>query len=113
MATPPESNRALTARDQLLALTDELLEQASALREHWNDLHHALHDEADDGQPERPLRRGPRSDEPSADPRRLIAVDLILAGRSREQVYAYLQEEYGDDAAAEVTADIYGSEPEG
>ena len=115
MATPPEPDRPVPAREQLLALADELLEQASALREHWNDLHHALRGEgAESGDTERPQRRAPQAeDQPNADPRRLMAVDMILAGRSREQVRAFLREEYGEAAASEVMVDIYGEDEAG
>jgi len=105
MATQHESDGPPAPRDELLALTDELLNQASELRRHWSYLHQALRGESS----ERP-ERTPDEVEPNADPRRLIAVDMILAGRSRDEVHAFLESEYGAGSAAEVMADIYGAD---
>ena len=112
MATQPEREGPADAQHELLALADELLEQATMLRTHWTDLHDAVRGEEGAGPAPRP-KRAATEEQPNADPRRLMAVDMILAGRSRKQVHAFLRESYGEAEAAEVIADIYGGAASG
>lgn len=103
MATQPDAGD--TSKDELLRLADQLLEEAAEMRKQWADLHKALRGE----QPEAPSRRQDTRPqrEADADPRRLVAVEMMLAGRSREEVERHLRREFGDDAAEEVLSEVY------
>ena len=99
MSTQPQPGG--TPQDELLALADALLEEAAEMRRQWGELHRVLRGET---APERPA--GAR--DADTDPRRLLAVELMLGGSSRADIEQRLRREFGDVAAEEVLADVYG-----
>lgn len=93
--------------DDLTRMADELVEQAAQLRRGWEELEAMVRELA----PAVPA--DPHADtetpgaESEADPRLLIALDMALAGRSREETGAYLRESFGPDGADEILAEVY------
>jgi hypothetical protein len=93
------------SRQQLTAIADELVEQAAAIRRQWAELAEVL-----GGSDQVERRRAPRAGEqgPGATPRqtiRLVAIDMMLAGDSREDIAVYLREAFpGEDASGVVEA---------
>ena len=98
-------------RQELLALADELLAQATEVREQWDQLHRALREPGspEPRQQQEPAtrRREEQRTTPAPDPRRLVAVEMMLAGRKRAEVEAHLTREFGAEAAQEVLAEVY------
>ena len=91
----------------LAAVVDALLAEAAELKRQWTELHRVLSGEAAARkQSASPRREAHASDD--ADPRRLIALEMLLAGRSREDVEAYLRAEFGPDAG-QVVEEIFGA----
>lgn len=82
---------------------EDLLEQASGLRRRWENIGELL------------LEAGPAPDQPAAtvaptvdaDPRLLIALDMALSGRSREEAEKYLRTTFGEEGVEEVLALAY------
>jgi hypothetical protein len=93
----------------LLQLTDELLEQTAALKRQWQDLARSVGAEIPEAEPAPPSGRdhGRRELSQPADPRRLVAVEMMLGGRGREEVEAFLRSEFGDEAAEAIVAEVY------
>jgi CheY-like chemotaxis protein len=103
--------------DELADLADELLRQAADVRRQWAELGETLGLEpapaprpvaaeaeaADDG--ERAAAQFA-----NADPARLVALDMMLSGRSREEVDEYLRTTFGDDVDPTILDEIF-SEP--
>jgi len=74
-------------------VAEQLAAEAQAVRTHWAELDEAL--DRLDAQAQRPVRSaGPDELEPA----RLVAVELVRAGHSREDVEVYLRETFGLDA---------------
>lgn len=96
------------SQQDLLALADALLAEAGEVRRQWADLHRALRGEPQEQASQEVRRREAREANPGADPRRLVAVEMMLAGRSRGEVEQHLRREYGDAAADEILAEVYG-----
>lgn len=94
--------------DDLLRMTDELIAEVQEIRRQWVDIARFLGDEEPAAAAADERARPERNDEPAGDPRRLIAVDMMLAGRSRAEVEAHLRASFGDRAAASILADVYG-----
>jgi len=94
----------------LAAVVDALLQEAAELKRQWAELHRALGGEtpARERPRGRPQEAGAGTEAP--DPRRLIALEMLLAGRNRDDVEAYLTAEFGPDAD-EVLEEIFGSGP--
>jgi hypothetical protein len=76
------------ALGDLSALADELLEQAAEIRHQWAELGETLGLE-----PPPPATEPAPADEP--DPVRLVALDMMLSGRSREEVRDHLDATFG------------------
>ena len=94
--------------DDLLALTDELLSQTAELKRQWLELAQAAG--VDPITPDREAeidRVRPGRERVAPDPRRMVAVEMMLSGRRRDEVEAYLRNEFGDEAAEMVIADVY------
>jgi hypothetical protein len=88
----------------LVKRVEDLLEQASGLRRRWESIGELLLDAGP--APERPAPvEVPTTDE--ADPRLLIALDMALSGRSREEADQYLRTTFGEDGVEEVLALAY------
>jgi hypothetical protein len=96
-----------SSREELIVLADALLAEAGEVRRQWGDLHRALRGDAPEEAPKEAKRRGMRREEADTDPRRLVAVEMMLAGRSREEIERHLHREFGAAAAAEVLAQVY------
>jgi hypothetical protein len=86
--------------ERLVRLVDELVEHAADLRRRWEQLGQTV--------------LGPQLAEPAADqraddvdPRLLIALEMALSGRPREEAQAYLQETFGPDGITEILAEAY------
>ncbi len=102
--------------DELADLADELLRQAADVRRQWTELGETL------GVEPAPAPRpatAPAQDEqadgqrwPNADPARLVALDMMLSGRSREEVDEYLRATFGDEVDPAILDEIF-SEPAG
>ena len=106
--------------DELTALADELLEQASEVRRQWAELSETLGIEAPEPAPvvERtsPTGNGPGpaapdvthdEERPEADPVRLVALDMMLSGRSRDEVREYLRATFGEGDREHVLDEIF------
>lgn len=79
-------------RRTLSELADELLEQVAELRRHYATLAELLDGEPDVEQSELDTDE---SDGADADPIQLLAVEMALAGRTREEVDEYVRQNYG------------------
>ena len=98
--------------DELTALADDLLEQASEVRRQWAELSETLGLEPPEPAPV--VERGgteeapaPDPDRPEADPVRLVALDLMLSGRSREDVRSYLTATFGEGDHEPILEEIF------
>jgi hypothetical protein len=105
------------ALDELTALADELLEQASEVRRQWAELSETLgvappepapaaERATPDGAPARDAADAAER-ESEADPVRLVALDMMLSGRSRNEVRDYLQQTFGDGDREQVLDEIF------
>jgi hypothetical protein len=92
------------AVDELSALADELLSQAAEIRRQWAELGETLGLEPPEPSPV-PERRSAESD--VADPVRLVALDMVLSGRSREEVRDYLRATFGDGDREAVLDEVF------
>ena len=98
------------ALDELTSLADELLAQASEVRRQWAELSEALGVEPPEPAPAATPAAAADSQAPEgeeADPVRLVALDMMLSGRSREEVREYLDATFGDDDREEVLDEIF------
>ncbi|HEX8121481.1 MAG TPA: hypothetical protein VF549_09475 [Solirubrobacteraceae bacterium] len=99
--------------DELAALADELLHQASDVRRQWTELGAALGLEPAP-QPQQQNADGTEQDPaawPEPDPVRLVALDMMLDGRSREEVGEYLRTTFGTDVPEDVLDEIFSERP--
>lgn len=114
---PPERD----PLDELAELADELLRQATDVRRQWSELGETLGLEpapaprsASTPAPSAPAAPGAANGQagtwPDADPVRLVALDMMLSGRSREEVGEYLRATFGEDVNPAVLDEIF-SEP--
>lgn len=94
--------------DALAELADDLLQQASELRRQWELLGQALASEtpppraAEDDREADAARQGAE-----ADPRLLIALDMVLSGRTRDEVGAYLRSTFGAEGTEEILVQVF------
>lgn len=90
MATNDDERRTLSA------LADELLDHVAELRRHYVALAELLQG-ADEGAEHEGEGDEPEAAElaPAADPIQLLAVEMALAGKTREEVDEYVRENYG------------------
>ena len=117
------------ALDELAMLADELLQQATEIRRQWQELGDALGVDAaaetrrpEERRPEEPLPEEPapepvRTAPPapvapatmsgSADPVRLVALDMMLSGSSRDEVVEYLSATFGDHVDESVVDEVF------
>jgi hypothetical protein len=104
--------------DELAALADELLEQATEVRRQWSELGETLGVEPpsdgarvvarpDDGAPGSAPAEGTPLGGSEADPMRLVALDMMLSGRSRDEVRDYLRATFGDEPPGEVLDEVF------
>lgn len=91
--------------EDLTQLADELLREAAELRRGWEALEAAL-DDVDPPQAT-PAREAPSQPEDEEDPRRLIALNMALGGRDREETAAYLRGQFGDDGVDDIVRAVY------
>jgi len=89
------------ALDELLALADQLLEEASAVRRQWAELGQALGIETQEA-PADPVEA-----QPKGEVMRLVALDMMLSGRPEEDAREHLRSVFGPDADASVVDDVY------
>src|SRR4051812_25191782 len=85
--------------DELTALADELLEQATEIRRQWAELGDTLGLEP------------PPAPEPSTsatdDPVRLVALDMMLSGNTREEVRDHLVATFGEGEREPLLDEIF------
>ena len=97
--------------DELAALADELLNQATDVRRQWTELGEALGLEpAPQPQAQNAGGEGGEGQAaawPEADPVRLVALDMMLDGRSRDEVREYLRATFGTDVRDDVLDEIF------
>lgn len=93
----------------LLELVDALLEQAEEISDQWAELARALGEEEPAAESPGSVGRDEVAGEESrdADPRRMIAVEMLLSGSSREEVEEYLQNEFGLSGNDDVLDDVF------
>lgn len=89
--------------DELTSLADELLAQASEVRRQWAELSEALGAPAGPGAP--PADEGAGAAE--ADPVRLVALDMMLSGSSREEVRDHLAATFGEGDREAVLDEVF------
>ena len=100
--------------DQLTMLADELMQQAGEIRRQWVELADVLGAELPEPE-ERPAvvtpvpDQMPDNDAPGEDqdPIRLVALDMMLSGRSRDEVRAYLDATFGEGDREAVLDEIF------
>ena len=104
--------------DQLTMLADELMQQAGEIRRQWVELADVLGAELPEPE-ERPAlvpvaspQSGSEGETESEfvedqDPIRLVALDMMLSGRSRDEVRAYLDATFGDGDREAVLDEIF------
>ena|SRR3712207_2937479 len=99
--------------DQLTMLADELMQQAGEIRRQWVELADVLGAEVPEPE-ERPAVLAPVPDvigEPEhpedQDPIRLVALDMMLSGRSRDEVRSYLDATFGEGDREAVLDEIF------
>ena len=90
----------------LTALADELLEQATEIRRQWADLGETLGIAPPEPAPTA-QRPDAEQEAEEADPVRLVALDMMLAGHSRDEVRQYLQATFGEDDREAVLDDVF------
>lgn len=102
------------ALDQLSMLADDLLQQAGDIRRQWTELAEVLGAElpADVERPAAPPARRPASATPPPatpedDPIRLVALDMMLSGRSRDEVAEYLDATFGEGEYGDVLDEVF------
>jgi hypothetical protein len=98
-----ENGRHDTVSD-LSALADELLEQATEIRRQWAELGETLGIETPEPAPTA-RRREPEAAE--ADPVRLVALDMMLSGHSREAIRDYLRATFGEGDREAVLDEVF------
>jgi hypothetical protein len=103
-----ESERARQDETELMALADELLVQATEIRRHWSELAAALGVE-DAGTHAETAEGG----EAAEDVRRLVALDMLLSGSSREEVTEHLRRTFGEDGVDDLVASVFQEYSEG
>jgi hypothetical protein len=94
--------------DELAVLADELLEQAAEIRRQWAELAEVLGAEVPEPVVEdapAPVGGGASADTP--DPVRLVALDMVLSGRSRDEVRDYLRATFGEEDCEAVLDDVF------
>lgn len=88
---------------QLVALVDELIDDAADLRRRWEEVGAILLAE--------PVPQGVTAPSPGpgedADPRLLIALDMALSGRSRAEAAEYLRSTFGVEGVDEILAQAF------
>lgn len=83
-------------RRTLSELADELLDHVAELRRHYVALAELLEGADDDAGPDGDTDEAEAGEPaPAADPIQLLAVEMALAGKTREEVDAYVRENYG------------------
>ncbi|HEX2087327.1 MAG TPA: hypothetical protein VHF89_16710 [Solirubrobacteraceae bacterium] len=100
--------------DELAALADELLHQATDVRRQWAELGETLGLEpAPQPRAQQPAEepRPAPAEWPEADPVRLVALDMMLSGKSRAEVSEYLRATFGEDVRPDVLDEIFTDEP--
>ena len=101
--------------DELTALADELLEQASEVRRQWAELSETLGIEPPEPAPtaERGAAtgNGPATTsgegDANAEAVRLVALDMMLSGRDRDEVREYLRATFGEGDHESVLDEIF------
>jgi hypothetical protein len=88
----------------LLRIADELLEEVAEIKRQWAELARSVGAEVP--RPERSDAVPLEAPEP-ADAGRLVAVEMMLSGRSEADVAAYLHEQFGPDRAEAILAEVY------
>jgi hypothetical protein len=106
----------------LTMLADDLLEQAVAIRRQWVELGEALGVEVPDEEQLPAAAAQPRGDQSAGagagavpangqtgedDPVRLVALDMMLSGRSREDIESYLQHTFGDAYRVQILDEVF------
>lgn len=88
-------------RAELLRAVDDLLAQATELRGQWERIQEILDD--------RPAADAETADVPQeeSDPRLLIALDMALSGRSREETERYLVDSFGADGTQQILDEVF------
>jgi hypothetical protein len=97
--TPPAEQPRAT---DLAALAEELAEQAAEIRRQWGELAGALGVE---GPADLEVQEAPEIG--VADPARLVALDMLLAGHGRDEVAAHLAQTFGEEHAGKVTREVF------
>src|SRR4051794_19648021 len=101
--------------DQLTMLADELMQQAGEIRRQWVELADVLDVDVPEPEPEdqpavlAPVPDvAPEADHPEdQDPIRLVALDMMLSGRDRDEVRAYLDATFGQGDREAVLDEIF------
>jgi hypothetical protein len=83
-------------RRDLIDVADELLVQAAEIRRHWSELAVAVGVEA----PADLTGAGPEAADDEV--RRLVAIDMLLSNRSRDEIVDHLRRTFGDDGVEEL-----------
>lgn len=104
-----DPTREREALDQLAMLADELLDQAAEIRGQWAQLAATLGVEPA-GEAGPPAADGnAAAPDAGADPVRLVALDMMLAGSSRTEVVEHLRATFGEDVDEQIVDDVFRS----
>ena len=94
------------AVNDLSALADELLQQATEIRRQWAELGETLGLETPE--PAITASRGkPDPAEAEADPVRLVALDMMLSGHPRDAIRDYLRATFGEGDREAVLDEVF------
>jgi hypothetical protein len=94
-----------TGGQDLMALADELLIEAAEIRRQWAQLASALDVDAEARAPS-VVHRAP-STAAEDDPRRLVALDMLLSGRTRDEVTEHLIRTFGAEGVKPVVDTVF------
>lgn len=88
---------------ELTKLADELLAQAAELRRQWSELAGSVGADL----PEPPAAPPAATPPGSADPARLVALDMMLSGRTRDEVGDHLRRTFGEDDVDAILDEVF------
>ena len=100
--------------DELVLLADELLEQATEIRQQWTELADVLGARPAEAEPAAAADAAPAEEGPNgggggedAEAVRLVALDMMLSGRSRDEVGEYLAATFAEADVEAILDDVF------
>ena len=109
MEEEPQARAARADNEDLLRLADGLLEQAAALRRHYEQLSQTLGEAGTVASPARSAVAHGGAPLPGEAPAgaRMVALEMATAGEPREATKEYLREAFGVDDSEAIVDEVY------